>query len=258
MQKAKNPKISIITVCYNSEDTIRFTIESIISQNYENIEYLIIDGGSNDKTLEIINEYKDSVTFFNSEIDKGIYDAMNKGIKAANGDIIGILNSDDFYSNKSILSTVANSFSDNDIDALYGDLVYVDPVKINKILRYWKSGNYSNLKIRNGWMLPHPTFFVKKCIYIKYGLYNTSLSQASDYAMILNLIYKNKINVEYIPEILVYMRNGGKSNRSILNRLKGNKEDSIAWEINKLEQPRFIRFKKPLHKIKQFFQRPSK
>ena len=305
MEKKKhNLKISIITVCYNSEKTIRYTIESLISQEYKDIEYIVIDGGSTDQTLEIIKEYNNSITFLSSEIDNGIYDAMNKGINVAKGKIIGILNSDDFYPNNFIISNVVNSFN-NKIDAVYGDLVYVDPINTKKVLRYWKSGTYTREKIKNGWMLPHPTFFVRKTIYDKYGLYDSSLHQAADYAIFINfvyknnipeetfwynireinpntgevslwfwvsmglifghfffpfiylLFYKNKINVAYIPEILVHMRNGGKSNKSIFNRFKGNKEDLLAWKLNNLSPPRFIRFKKPLHKIKQFFQKPK-
>ena len=257
MEKKKhNLKISIITVCYNSEKTIRYTIESLISQEYKDIEYIVIDGGSTDQTLEIIKEYNNSITFLSSEIDNGIYDAMNKGINVAKGNIIGILNSDDFYPNNFIISNVVNSFN-NKIDAVYGDLVYVDPINTKKVLRYWKSGTYTRKKIKNGWMLPHPTFFVRKTIYDKYGLYDSSLHQSADYAIFINFVYKNKINVAYIPEILVHMRNGGKSNKSIFNRFKGNKEDLLAWKLNNLSPPRFIRFKKPLHKIKQFFQKPK-
>ena len=253
----KNPKISIITVAFNSVKTIQDTIESILLQDYKNIEYIIIDAGSSDGTVEIIKSFGDKITYFISESDHGIYDGMNKGIKAASGDLIGILNSDDFYPNNFILSNVAKTFVNNQCDAVYGDLVYVRDYNKNKIVRYWQAGDYSALKIKNGWMLPHPTFFVKKSIYDRFGLYNTELKSAADYEMILKLLYKQNISVKYIPMILVNMRMGGASNASLMNRIKANKEDGLAWTKNQLNKPMFIRIKKPLQKVRQFFLKPK-
>ena len=253
----KNPKISIITVAFNSVKTIQDTIESILLQDYKNIEYIIIDAGSSDGTVEIIKSFGDKITYFISESDHGIYDGMNKGIKAASGDLIGILNSDDFYPNNFILSNVAKTFVNNQCDAVYGDLVYVRDYDKNKIVRYWQAGDYSALKIKNGWMLPHPTFFVKKSIYDRFGLYNTELKSAADYEMILKLLYKQNISVKYIPMILVNMRMGGASNSSLINRIKANKEDGLAWTKNQLNKPMFIRIKKPLQKVRQFFLKPK-
>ena len=253
----KNPKISIITVALNSVRTIQDTIESILLQDYKNIEYIIIDGGSSDGTLEIIKSFGDKITYFISESDHGIYDGMNKGIKAASGDLIGILNSDDFYPNNFILSNVAKTFVSHQCDAVYGDLVYVRDYDKNKIVRYWQAGDYSALKIKNGWMLPHPTFFVKRSIYDRFGLYNTDLRSAADYEMILKLLYKQNISVKYIPMILVNMRMGGASNSSFINRMKANKEDGLAWTKNQLNKPMFIRIKKPLQKVRQFFLKPK-
>ena len=253
----KNPKISIITVAFNSVKTIQDTIESILLQDYKNIEYIIIDAGSSDGTVEIIKSFGDKITYFISESDNGIYDGMNKGIKAASGDLIGILNSDDFYPNNFILSNVAKTFVNNQCDAVYGDLVYVRDYDKNKIVRYWQAGDYSALKIKNGWMLPHPTFFVKKSIYDRFGLYNTELKSAADYEMILKLLYKQNISVKYIPMILVNMRMGGASNSSLINRIKANKEDGLAWTKNQLNKPMFIRIKKPLQKVRQFFLKPK-
>jgi len=253
----KNPKISIITVAFNSVRTIQDTIESILLQDYKNIEYIIIDAGSSDGTVEIIQSFGNKITYFISESDNGIYDGMNKGIKAASGDLIGILNSDDFYPNNFILSNVAKTFVNNQCDAIYGDLVYVRDYNKNKIVRYWQAGDYSALKIKNGWMLPHPTFFVKKSIYDRFGLYNTELKSAADYEMILKLLYKQNISVKYIPMILVNMRMGGASNSSLMNRIKANKEDGLAWTKNQLNKPMFIRIKKPLQKVRQFFLKPK-
>ena len=253
----KKPKISIITVAFNSAKTIKGTIESIISQDYNNIEYLIIDGGSTDGTMDIVKSYAEHVKYYVSEPDNGIYDAMNKGIKAATGDVIGILNSDDFYPNSFVLSNVAKLFQKYSCDAVYGDLVYVKANDINKIKRYWQAGEYSTSKIKNGWMLPHPTFFVKKKIYTRYGLYDTDLKSAADYEMILKLLYKHNISVHYLPMILVNMRMGGESNKSFWNRIKANKQDSLAWTKNQLNKPMFVRLKKPLQKLKQFFLKPE-
>jgi glycosyltransferase len=253
----KEPKISIITVSFNSQSTIKHTIQSVASQDYQNKEYILIDGASTDWTLDIISFLKDKINYFVSEKDNGIYNAMNKGIKASSGDIIGILNSDDFYSNNEVLSKVANIFKETDCDCLYGDLVYVDKGDARNIVRYWKSGEFSKRKLRMGWMLPHPTFFVKKEIYEKYGLYNLKLKTAADYEMILRLLHNDSIKVEYLPEILIKMRIGGESNSSFLNRLKGNYEDNLAWDMNNLRKPPFIRFLKPLRKIKQFFKKPK-
>jgi glycosyltransferase len=250
-------KISIITVSCNSQSTIKHTIESVDSQDYQNKEYLLIDGASTDWTLEIISFLRDKINYFVSEKDNGIYDAMNKGIKASSGDIIGILNSDDFYSNNEVLSKVVNIFEETNCDCVYGDLVYVDKVDARNIVRYWKSGKFEKNLMTKGWMLPHPTFFVKKEIYQKFGLYNTSLKSAADYEMILRLLHKKKIIVEYIPEILIKMRVGGESNASIWNRLKGNNEDNIAWDLNGIKKPLFIRFIKPFRKIMQFFRKPK-
>ena len=250
-------KISIITVSFNSAKTIKETIESILIQDYNNIEYIIIDGGSSDETIDIVKSYSEKISYFISEKDNGIYDAMNKGIKAATGDIVGILNSDDFYPNSFVLSNVAKSFKKYNCDAVYGDLVYVKEKDTTQIKRYWQAGNYNTSKIKNGWMLPHPTFFVKKVMYDRHGLYNSDLKRAADYEMILKLLYKENISVHYIPMILVKMRMGGASNSTFLNRIRANKEDGLAWTKNQLNKPMFVRIKKPLQKAIQFFKKPK-
>ena len=254
---SKKLKVSIITVCYNSVETIRYSINSVLSQDYSDIEYIIIDGGSHDGTIEIIESFGDKVDYFISEEDHGIYDAMNKGITASKGDVVGILNSDDVYQNNYVISNVVNNFKRFNCDSIYGDLIYVKNDDISKIVRYWKSGDFSISKLKKGWMLPHPTFFVKRSLYLKYGLYNTELKSAADYEMILRLLYKYNITVRYLPNILVKMRQGGVSNSSLLNRIKANREDSLSWKINQLYQPYFIRIRKPFIKIKQYFMRPK-
>jgi glycosyltransferase involved in cell wall biosynthesis len=253
----KSPKISIITVAYNSGKTISNTIDSVLSQEYDNIEYIIIDGGSTDKTNEIIESYGEKISHYISEKDNGIYDAMNKGIQISTGKYIGIINSDDFYPNSNIIQKVVNKIKEEKSDCLYADLVYVDFENVEKIKRYWKSGEFNRTNFTKGWMIPHPTFFVSKEIYNTFGLYNLSLKSSSDYEMILRLLYKNQVSVSYLPEVTVHMRDGGYSNQNVWSRLRGNNEDLKAWELNNLKKPRFIRFLKPLVKVKQFFLKPK-
>ena len=253
----KSPKISIITVAYNSGKTISNTIDSVLSQEYDNIEYIIIDGGSTDKTNEIIESYGDKISYCISEKDDGIYGAMNKGIQISTGKYIGIINSDDFYPDSNIIQKVVNEIQEKKSDCLYADLVYVDSENVKKIKRYWKSGEFNRTNFRKGWMIPHPTFFVSKEIYNTFGLYNLSLKSASDYEMILRLLYKNKVSVSYLPEVIVHMRDGGYSNQNIWSRLRGNNEDLKAWELNGINPPKFLRLRKPLSKLSQFIKRPK-
>ena len=246
-------KISIITVCYNSEDTIEYSINSVLSQDCGNIEYIIIDGNSSDNTKSIIEKYRDKISHFISEKDEGIYDAMNKGIAMATGDVIGVLNSDDFYTNKEVLSKVINLFSTKNPDAVYGDLEYVSKENVKKVTRHWKAGEYKEGIFLEGWMPPHPTFFVKKNIYQLYGSFNTKLKSAADYELMLRFIHKEKIKLAYLPEVLIKMRAGGKSNVSLANRIKANKEDRLAWKLNGLKPGKLTLLLKPLSKLKQFF-----
>lgn len=253
----KSTKISIITVSYNSDKTISNTIDSVLSQEYNNLEYIIIDGGSTDKTNEIIESYGDKISQYISEKDDGIYDAMNKGIRISTGKYIGIINSDDFYPDSNTIQKVVNKIEEKESDCLYADLVYVDSENVKRIKRYWKSGEFKRTNFIKGWMIPHPTFFVSKEIYNTFGLYNLSLKSASDYEMILRLLYKNKISVSYLPEVIIHMRDGGYSNQNIWSRLRGNNEDLKAWELNGIKSPKFLRLRKPLSKLSQFIKRPK-
>jgi glycosyltransferase involved in cell wall biosynthesis len=245
-----NSKISIITATYNSASTVRDTLESVKNQSYNNIEHLIIDGLSKDETLNICNQYH-HIANIHSEKDDGIYDAMNKGINLATGDIIGILNSDDFYINNDVIEKVANAFKD-DVDAVYGDLQYVDPINTNKVIRTWRSGNYTAKAFLYGWMPPHPTFFVRREVYEKIGAFNTALHSAADYEFMLRVLFKHRLKAAYIPEVLVRMRAGGLSNASLGNRVKANLEDRLAWKMNGLKPYFFTLYLKPVRKILQF------
>lgn len=243
--------ISIITATYNSAATVRDTLVSIASQKHVPVEHIIIDGLSKDNTLTIVKEFP-HIAKVVSEKDKGIYDAMNKGVQLATGDVIGILNSDDFYTNSDILSKVAAAFEDETVEAVYGDLQYVKATNVQLVTRTWKSGIYKKDYLYYGWMPPHPTFFVRRHVYEKYGLFNTTLRSAADYELMLRVLLKYNATVKYIPEVLVKMRAGGMSNASLKNRFKANKEDAMAWKLNNLKPYFFTLWLKPLRKVFQF------
>jgi glycosyltransferase involved in cell wall biosynthesis len=246
-------KISIITVCYNSAETIESTLKSVVSQDYGNIEYILVDGQSTDGTLNIIDRYKEKITILVSEKDGGIYFAINKGIALATGEVIAILHADDFYTDASVISKVMSSFQASALDTLYGDLQYVDRRESSRIIRNWKAGAYNVQSFLKGWMPPHPSFFVRKSCYTKYGFYNTQLKSSADYELMLRLLYKHKCSTCYVPEVLVKMRVGGQSNKSLMNRYKANREDRRAWKINGLDPHLLTFIRKPLSKLKQFF-----
>ena len=245
-------KVSVITACYNSASTIRDTLDSVVKQDYPNIEYIIVDGVSTDNTLDIVKSYGNAISKISCEKDKGIYFALNKGISMASGDIIAILHSDDFYTHNKVISKMVTLFDKSNCEIAYADLQYVKYENTDTIVRHWKSGTYSDGMFLNGWMPPHPTLFVKKTIYDKLGLFNTSLHSAADYEFMLRVIHKNGIQPAYLPEVIVKMRTGGKSNRSLKNRIIANKEDRKAWEINGLEPNWYTLYIKPFRKITQW------
>jgi len=249
-------KISIITVVFNSVNTIEPCINSVLNQTYP-LEHIIIDGGSTDGTLDVINQYSTDNLKLISEPDEGMYDALNKGIDAASGDIIGILHADDIFENNEVISKVARVFEIKNPDTCYGDLLYVDHNDTNKIIRYWQSGSFKKNKFLWGWMPPHPTFFVKKMVYKKFGGFNLSLGSAADYELMLRLLVKNKCSCAYLPKIITRMRVGGVSNASLKNRLKANINDRKAWEVNNIRPYPWTLYFKPLRKIKQYFIKPS-
>jgi len=235
-------KISIVTVCFNSEKTIEDTIKSVISQTYfPFVEYVIIDGLSCDRTLELINKYSKHLKFVVSERDMGIYDAMNKGIQAANGDVIGILNSDDLYFDQYVLEEVAKSFDqDKDLDFLYGDIVYVKQVDTSKIVRKWVSKRYFPKFFDYGNVPPHPALFIRKRVIEKVGLFNLDFKFAADYEYMLRLFKKYNFNTKYINRFIVKMRLGGATNKSLRNIFKGNVEIYKAWKFNGFSMPLYF------------------
>lgn len=246
-------KISIVTVVYNGEKTIRDTIESVLNQDYPSIEFLVIDGGSTDKTREIIASYGEKIDHFVSEPDKGIYDAMNKGIQLAQGEVIGFLNADDLFYSTHVVSLIAREFQDKEIDGVYGDLLYVDSDNPEKVHRNWQAGEYTGTDFLWGWMPPHPSFYLKKKWYIKYGGFRLDMKTAADYELMLRMVHKNKAKLAYIQNYMVRMRVGGASNATLKSRLIANKNDRKAWKVNNLKPYWFTTTLKPFRKILQFF-----
>ncbi len=246
-----NPKISIITVCYNSAKTIEDTLKSVANQTYNNIEYIVVDGLSKDNTLEIVSKYKNSISKIVSEKDNGLYDAINKGIKMSTGDVVGIINSDDVLADDHSIEKIARTFKENDCEATYADLIYTDE-SLSKIVRNWKSRHYKPGLFLSGWMPAHPTFYAQKSLFEKYGYYDTSFKISADYELMLRFMHKHKIKVRYIEQVLVKMRTGGVSNSSIQNRIQANLEDRRAWKINQVRPSFSTLIKKPLQKVLQY------
>lgn len=247
-------KISIITITYNSQLTVEDTIQSVITQDFPNIEYIIIDGLSKDKTLDVVNAYSKYIHRVISEKDNGLYDALNKGIRVASGDVIGMLHSDDVYADTRVISKIAQQFAaDPEVEGVYADLVFVDRNDTGKILRTWKAGEFEPDAFKKGWMPPHPTFFVKKSVYDRFGGFNLDLKLSADYELMLRLIHKHGIKISYLPETIVKMRMGGISNTSFFVKLKANIEDKLAWRMNDLKPGIFTTIRKPLKKLRQYF-----
>jgi len=249
-------KISIITATLNSADTLASCLDSVRRQGVD-VEHILIDGGSTDGTLDIAESYNDDIAKLVTEPDQGIYDAMNKGIRMATGDVIGILNADDFYASNLVLSRVTEVFDDENVEACYGDLVYVDRKDTNKVRRYWQAGAFDRKKFYWGWMPPHPTIFIRSSVYEKYGLFNLDLGSAADYEIMLRFLLKHQINVVRVPMVMVHMRAGGVSNANVSNRLAANRMDRKAWEVNGLQPYLWTLYAKPLRKVGQWFLKPG-
>ncbi len=247
-------KLSIITAVFNNFKYIGNCIESVLSQTYNPIEYIVIDGGSTDGTLKLIEKYKPQLSYFISEPDGGIYDALNKGIKIASGDIIGILHSDDLFANCDVLKTVADTFSETYADVLYGDLLYVDKNAPLKIIRYWKSKPYNDRLLKKGWMPPHPTLFLKKEVVKSVGYFNINYKISADYDYILRVFRTPGLKLKYLPVTISHMRTGGLSNRSIKNILLKSKEDYRIIKEHKIGGIITL-IMKNFSKIIQFFNR---
>ncbi len=243
-------KVSIITATYNNQATIEQTLTSVSEQTYFDIEHIIVDGLSTDKTIDIVQRFE-HVTKIISEKDNGIYYALNKGIKEASGDVIGFLHADDFFSENKIIEEIVEHI--NASDALYGDLDYISFEDVNKIVRHWKSGNFSASSLKRGWMPSHPTFYVKAKVFAKYGFFDTNFKISADYDFMLRCL-SDDLKIEYLPKVLVKMRVGGKSNKNIGSILKKTREDYRAIKKNGVGGFKTL-FLKNFLKISQFWKR---
>ena len=245
-------KISIITATYNSGKTLQYTLESVLKQTYDDIEYIIVDGLSTDNTIEILKKFqplfKGKMRYV-SEKDKGLYDAMNKGITMATGDVIGILNSDDFYTSNDILSLVANKLSDPSLDAIYGDVHYVDDSDLNRCVRYYSSKVFKRERMKMGFMPAHPSFYCRKKIYLECGKFDTDYKVAADFEQLLRIIYINKARIAYVHRDFVTMRTGGVSNSDLNSRVTIMKEHQKALKNNGVSCHPFLLYCRYVYKI---------
>ncbi len=248
-------KVTIITVTYNSEKYLEECIQSVIEQDYPDIEHIVIDGKSKDGTLEIIKKYEPYLAYWTSETDRGMYDAINKGMAVAKGEIIGILNSDDVLASKDVISAIVQAFTASNTDTLYGDLEYVDPQDLGKIYRVWKGKPYRRKLFKYGWMPAHPTFYIKRELVEKYGGYENHYFSAADYEFMSRYLFHYKVSAQYLPKLLVKMRRGGQSNNSILKRLRANRRDYLAMKKNRIPFPFLVSILKPLSKLHQYGKR---
>ena len=250
-------KVSIITVCFNSAATIEDTIRSVLSQDYKDIEYIVVDGASTDGTLDIINRYKNNMAKVVSEPDNGIYDAMNKGLRSSTGGIVATLNGDDVYAEKTTVSRMVEFIQHNGLDAAYGDLIYVDRRDTRHVKRFWQPGRYKRGAFSHGWVIPHPTFFCRKEIFERFGYFNDKLQIAADFELMLRLIEKHRIKIDYLPKVIVKMSTCGKAN-VLRGMIQGNKEIIRSFRLNNLRLSPWFVVCKPITKISQLFRRPGR
>lgn len=249
-------KISVLTATYRCEDTIADCLRSLAAQTHSEIEHIVIDGASPDGTLRMLEEYRGNIAHLISERDDGLYDALNKGLRLCTGEIVGFLHADDVYADARTLERVARAFDDPEVIACYGDLVYVSRQDTRRVIRYWKAGDYSRPKLRHGWMPPHPTFFARRSLYQRLGGFDTDFRIAADYECMLRMLTGVESRIAYIPEILVRMRLGGTSNRSLAQLLRKSREDYRA--IRRHRQGGIVTLmRKNLSKLGQFMAHPA-
>ena len=247
-------KVSLITATFNSSNNLKSCLQSVIKQSHEEIEHIIIDGVSNDNTLQIIKNFQEinpKIKFI-SENDNGIYDALNKGIKMASGDIIGFIHSDDFLKSKDIISGIVSLISNEKFDGIYGDLQYVDKNNPKKVVRNWKSSEFFQKLLKKGWMPPHPTFFLRKEVYKKHGLFDLKYSISADYDFMLRVLKDSNLKFKYYPRVITVMRTGGISNSGMINIIRKTLEDFRIIKNNDIGNVSTLFFKN-ISKIKQFF-----
>jgi glycosyltransferase involved in cell wall biosynthesis len=247
-------KISVITATWNCVETVGDCLASVAGQSYPDLEHILIDGGSRDGTLEVLQAHCDRLAVLVSEPDGGIYDALNKGIARATGEVVGLLHADDVYADGDVLARVAAAFADPAVEAVYGDLVYVAREDTGRVIRYWRSGAFRPARLRRGWMPPHPTLYLRRALYARFGVFDTRYRIAADYDLMLRMLTQMSGRVLYLPEVLVRMRVGGVSNRSLGKILQKSLEDYRALRANRVGGLGALAWKN-LSKLPQFFRR---
>lgn len=245
-------KISLITVTHNSEKYLDDCIMSVIKQTYKNIEHIIVDGKSTDATVSIIERYSPYISKWISEVDRGMYDAINKGMKMATGDIIGLLNSDDVLASSNVISEIVKCFKDSNVESLYGDLEYVDQNDTGQVLRLWKGQDYKRERFKFGWMPAHPTFYFRKELIERFGGYESHYFTSADYELMARYLFVNKVSSVYLPKLIVRMRKGGASNSNLYRRLRANRRDYLAMKKNLIPFPFVASLLKPIRKLPQY------
>jgi glycosyltransferase len=248
-------KVSLITVTFNSGSYLEDCIASVIRQSHKDIEHIIIDGKSWDNTLDIIKKNESYITKWISETDRGMYDAINKGMAMATGDIVGILNSDDILVGDDVIESIVKAFEENNVDTVYGDLEYVAAADTNKIIRIWKGRPFQRYRFRYGWMPAHPTFYIKRSLIEKYGYYENHYYSAADYEFMARYLFKNRLTAFYLPKLIVKMRMGGQSNKDLYQRLRANRRDYLAMQKNNIPFAFFVSILKPLIKVHQYYKK---
>ena len=244
--------VSVVTVVFNSAGTIGGCLDGVARQTHP-VEHIVVDGGSTDGTLEVFGRHRGRRTALVSEPDRGIFDAMNKGLRRAMGDVVGFLNADDFFTDERVIAQIALAFADPAVDCVYGDLEYVAADDTGRVVRRWQSGRYTRHRMYQGWMPPHPTFYVRRRFYTEFGGFNLALGTAADYELMLRFLLRYRLRAAYIPRVLVRMRTGGASNSSIAARLRANRMDREAWRVNGLRPRPWTLVLKPLRKVGQYF-----
>lgn len=251
-------KVSIITATYNSEKYLSDCLLSVRRQSHHDIEHIVVDGKSSDDTLKIINRNRDHIAHIICETDRGMYDAINKGLSLATGDIVGILNSDDMLASEDVIANIVACFENSETDSVYGDLEFVQPDDIDVITRIWKGCTYKRDRFRWGWMPAHPTFYMKRSLLSSFGKYENHYYSAADYEFMARYLFKHKISAIYLEQMVVKMRTGGASNGNIKRRLRANRRDYLAMKKNSIPFSFFVSILKPISKLHQYRNRISK
>lgn len=248
-------KVSVITICYNAADHIDETIRSVMVQDHMDIEHIVVDGGSTDGTQERVLRYVECLAHFISEKDEGVYDAMNKGLRAARGEVVAFVNAGDMMATRNTVSYMVKAFEQEDADAIYGDALMVDPEDITRVKRFWKGGAYDRANFRKGWMPPHLGTYIRRSAYERFGLFDPRLKVSADYELMFRFLYKHRLRARYVPKVLVRFRLGGVSNRSLAHIWRANKEVYRAWRMNGERVSPLIMLMKPLRKVLQMVDR---